>query len=305
MEWAGSLRSRSISAAQAPGVTSSMDHLVRPLSQTAVVLDLGAGPGSFSYAGTAARVLALDVDFSGAAQRAWARVLGDSGAIPLGEETVDVVVCNHTLEHFPDCRQAIREIDRVLRPGGSLWVAVPDGWCLDDRLYRFLFRGGGHVNRFSLASLVEAIETGTRLRTSTCKKLYTGFVYLNPPEPQKLRHYPRPARLLVQIPPRLLRALLNWMNYTVRLLDRFLRTRLSQYGWALVVRREDDSLRPVTNLSRLRVEAGDANVCFACGAGHVEETLKPFRALFRTCYKCPNCGTRNFISPLSEFSGSV
>ena len=280
-----------------------MDHLVRPLSPAAVVLDLGAGPGSFSYAGTEARILALDVDFLDASQRAWARVLGDSSAIPLREEAVDVAVCNHTLEHFPDCRRAIREIDRVLRPGGSLWVAVPDGSCLDDRLYRYLFRGGGHVNRFSLASLVQAIETGTRLRTRSCKKLYTGFVYLNPPDPQKLQHYPERARRLARIPPRLLRALLCWMNFTVRLLDRFLRTRLSQYGWALVVRREDDFSRPVTDLTRLRMEAGDANVCFTCGAGHVEEALKPFRVLFRTCYECPNCGTRNLMSPLSESPG--
>lgn len=282
-----------------------MDHLVRSLSPASVVLDLGAGPGSFSYAGTEARVLALDVHFPDASQPAWARVLGDSGAIPLGEATVDVVVCNHTLEHFPDYRRAILEIDRVLRPGGSLWVAVPDGWCLDDRLYRFLFQGGGHVNRFSLASLVEVIENGTRLRARSCKKLYTGFVYLNPPDPRKLPYYPWLTRLLVQTPPRLLKMLLLGMNYSVRLVDRFLRTRLSQYGWALVVRREGDSTRPVTDPARLRVEAGDANVCFACGDGHVEATLKPFRVLFWTCYRCPNCGTRNLMSPLSEISGSA
>ena len=282
-----------------------MEHLVRPLSPASVVLDLGAGPGSFSYAETEARVLALDVDFPGAGQDAWARVLGDSGAIPLGRETVDVVVCNHTLEHFPDCRQAIREIDRVLRPGGSLWVAVPDSGCLDDRLYRYLFLGGGHVNRFSLASLVEAIETGTRLRARSCKKLFTGFVYLNPPDPEKVRYYPPRAQFLARIPSRVLRTLLRWMNYGVRVVDRLLRTRLSQYGWALVARRQDDSSSPATELSRLGVESGDTNVCFACGDGHVEQTLKPDRILFLTFYQCPNCGTRNLMSPLREFPGSV
>lgn len=286
------------------GLASLMQHLVRPLSPAAVVLDLGAGPGSFSYAATEARVLALDVHFPEASQAAWARVLGGSDAIPLAEESVHVVVCNHTLEHFPECRRAIREIDRVLRPGGTLWVAVPDGWCLDDRLYRFLFQGGGHVNRFSLASLVETIETGTRLRVRSAKKLYTGFVYLNPPDPEKLPYYPALTRLLVQMPPRLLRALLCWMNYTVRLLDRVFRTRLSQYGWALVVRREEDSAKPPTNLAHLRMEAGDANVCFSCGDGHVEPTLKPFRVFFRTFYRCPRCGTRNRMSPLHESSGT-
>ena len=282
-----------------------MDHLVRPLSPTALVLDLGSGPGSFPYAGTQARVLALDVAFPDSFQKAWARILGDSGAIPLMESVADVVVCNHTLEHFPDYLRAIREIDRVLKPGGFLWVAVPDGQSLDDCLYRFVFQGGGHVNRFTLARLLESIETGTHLRTRFCKKLYTGFVYLNPPDPRKLQYYSGRARLLAWIPARLLRDLLRWMNYMVRLLDRCLGTHLSQYGWALVCQREQDSSAPMTDLPQLRVEAGDANVCFACGDGHRLETLSAIRGLFWSRYECPTCGTRNLLSPRRRSPRSV
>ncbi len=49
----------------------------------------------------------------------------DLQAIPLREGAFDVVICNHVLEHVPDDRKAMREIRRVLRPGGWAIVQVP------------------------------------------------------------------------------------------------------------------------------------------------------------------------------------
>jgi SAM-dependent methyltransferase len=40
-------------------------------------------------------------------------------------ETFDIVLCSHVLEHVTDDRQAIRELHRVLRPGGIAYVQVP------------------------------------------------------------------------------------------------------------------------------------------------------------------------------------
>jgi SAM-dependent methyltransferase len=37
----------------------------------------------------------------------------------------DAVLCSHVLEHVPDDRQALREIVRVLKPGGWALLAVP------------------------------------------------------------------------------------------------------------------------------------------------------------------------------------
>lgn len=46
----------------------------------------------------------------------------DVQQIPLEDASVDVVLCNHILEHVADDRRAMRELWRILRPGG--WGVV-------------------------------------------------------------------------------------------------------------------------------------------------------------------------------------
>ena len=41
------------------------------------------------------------------------------------DASVDVVLCSHVLEHVPDDRQAMRELFRILRPGGFAITMVP------------------------------------------------------------------------------------------------------------------------------------------------------------------------------------
>jgi SAM-dependent methyltransferase len=49
----------------------------------------------------------------------------DIAALPYDEAAFDVVLCCHVLEHVPDDRKAMREIHRVLRPGGWAILQVP------------------------------------------------------------------------------------------------------------------------------------------------------------------------------------
>jgi SAM-dependent methyltransferase len=48
----------------------------------------------------------------------------DAG-LPLADASVDIAVCSHVLEHLPRPEFTMREIARVLRPGGLLLVGVP------------------------------------------------------------------------------------------------------------------------------------------------------------------------------------
>ncbi len=185
-----------------------------------------------------------------------------------------------------DC--ALTEIDRVLKKEGTLWVAVPDSSCLDDILYRWVFVGGGHVNAFTLASLVATVEARTDLRAREFKRLFSGFVYLGPPDPEDLTHFPARARFLGIVPPALLRFGLRWLNYLTRLCDGWLDTRLSQYGWGVVFEKSEEPVEMVELPC-------DVNVCFRCGTGHPDSTLASVvsrKLLWRT-YNCSVCAETN------------
>jgi demethylmenaquinone methyltransferase/2-methoxy-6-polyprenyl-1,4-benzoquinol methylase len=98
------------------------------LPANAAVLDLAAGTGDFSLmvAGRfpAARPVACDIT-ERMLQLAHTRgvphaVCGDAGSLPFADHAFDCVFVGYGLRNFPDLRLAVREIQRVTRPGGSL-----------------------------------------------------------------------------------------------------------------------------------------------------------------------------------------
>ncbi len=55
----------------------------------------------------------------------WADVKMDVHDIPFEENTFDVVICNHVLEHVQDDNKVMREFYRVMKPGGWGIFQVP------------------------------------------------------------------------------------------------------------------------------------------------------------------------------------
>lgn len=49
----------------------------------------------------------------------------DLTKLPQADNSFDLVICSHVLEHVPDDRAAMREILRVLKPGGTALLMVP------------------------------------------------------------------------------------------------------------------------------------------------------------------------------------
>jgi SAM-dependent methyltransferase len=80
---------------------------------------IGNGVGAI-YTDPRVRVVGFDVYGSRFTQS-----IGDAHQIPLASESVDAVLIQAVLEHVLDPAQVVREIRRVLRPGGLVYAETP------------------------------------------------------------------------------------------------------------------------------------------------------------------------------------
>ena len=205
--------------------------------------------------------------------------------MPFAAASFDLVICHHVLEHVSDLEETLGEIRRVLKPGARFYAAVPNGHGLCDGIYRYVFDGGGHVNRFRRKQFVELLEGALGLRLTSWQKIYSSFAYLwrlgelmKAPPPGLSRRLLRIGRL-----PRPVIRLAQWLVYTgTRLHDRVFGTNFAVYGWGLYFERSgDDSPREAP---------GYVNVCLCCGTGDPADSLTRSG---RWRYRCAGCGHVN------------
>ena len=97
----------------------------------------------------------------------WATMVADITGLPFPDNFFDMVICSEVLEHIPDQHSAIKEMIRVLRPGGDLIVSVPRYlpericWALSDSYHQ---NANGHIRIYKKKELITLIEnSGSRL----------------------------------------------------------------------------------------------------------------------------------------------
>lgn len=99
-------------------------------------LDCGCGAGDYVFAladlGLDAYGIEYDAHKVGAGQRhpphGHRIAQGDLQSLALESGAWDYAMLNEVLEHVPNERAALREIHRVLKPGGTLFVFSPNRW---------------------------------------------------------------------------------------------------------------------------------------------------------------------------------
>jgi SAM-dependent methyltransferase len=263
-----------------------MLDLVKNLPPGSRVLDLGARTGSFHTDRNDLCIVRLDLEIP-EVRGSGSYVAADAARMPFRAQSFDVVISNHSLEHFPELEATVREIGRIiLRPHGVLYVAVPDAGTLSDRIYRWMGRGGGHVNAFrSPGDVTGLVERLTGLQACSSRVLYSSLAFLNS---HHLVGRPQIKSLLFAFGNERFLAVFMWI---LRGLDRRFGTRLSHYGWAFCFGPVDlpETLEPWINVC---VRCGSAApVVFLRQVGAIPPVSRAFQP-----YRCPSCGAYNLLS---------
>jgi len=95
---------------------------------------------------------------------------GDALALPFADGEFDRIIAAEILEHIHDDVAAIRELIRVLRPGGTLAISVPRwlpevvNWTLSDEYHN---AEGGHIRIYTDHELIDKVTKGGRPNDGT------------------------------------------------------------------------------------------------------------------------------------------
>ncbi len=100
------------------GLAGAMDRYAKRLEGR--LLDVGCGTKPYERLFGVSEYVGLDIDSEGSRERAIADEFYDGKTFPFDDQAFDAVLCNQVLEHVFNPDEFLREIHRVLKPGGKL-----------------------------------------------------------------------------------------------------------------------------------------------------------------------------------------
>jgi len=151
------------------------------------ILELGSGLGLLGKAvkeevGGEVKYFGIDLAYNSgktSLEKGLFSSQASAGKLPFPDNSFDAVVTTDVLEHIPDDRQAVRELHRVLKPGGKAFVVIADpseprfGQVTDH-----INRSGGETdieyweNLFKKEGLPVLPEQSERYRAKDWRKLF-------------------------------------------------------------------------------------------------------------------------------------
>ena len=137
-----------------------LDRFIEQYGLHGPFLEIGCGRGDVSaylaakgWPGTAIDFSDVAVAQARAGLRPFPQVRVEKRALGEVAGVFDCIIMWDVLEHMEDDRSALRIVERLLRPGGQLLLAVPSNpreWRWDDEFY-------GHFRRYTVADLTEKL----------------------------------------------------------------------------------------------------------------------------------------------------
>jgi SAM-dependent methyltransferase len=112
---------------------------------------LDAGAGDSPYRKYFPQVSYVAVDFAATKYHQFDSIdaVCSLQALPFIDQSFDAVLCTEVLEHVPEPEKVLREFNRVIKPGGRVFITVPQSWEVHEAPYDY-FR----YTSFGLRSLL-------------------------------------------------------------------------------------------------------------------------------------------------------
>ena len=142
------------------------------------VLDVGCGRKPYAHLTRATRYVGVDIDTPATRALAAADHYYDGCTLPFADASFDAVLCSQVLEHVFTPAEFLREIHRVLRPGGVLLLATPFVWDEHEQPQDF-----GRYSSFGLKDLLQRAGYVVETQRKTCAdfrvivQLGSGYLY--------------------------------------------------------------------------------------------------------------------------------
>lgn len=130
---------------------------------TGEVLDVGCGRKPYRTHVAATRYVGVDVETEATREHGDVDVFYDGRTLPFAPASFDGVLCSQVLEHVFTPEDFLREIARVLRPGGRLVLAVPFAWDEHEQPHDF-----ARYSSFGLRALLERTGFEVVVQRKSC-----------------------------------------------------------------------------------------------------------------------------------------
>lgn len=147
------------------------------------ILDLGCGPGyAFGELKRWGRIVGIDPSRAALTyclqhgDHAASLINGEADALPCRAGTFSLIVALDVFEHLEDDLVALRECQRVLRPGGWLVLTVPAfGWLRGDHDDLYF-----HKRRYRVSELKEKLEWAgfDNVKLTYCEAFFVGPLWI-------------------------------------------------------------------------------------------------------------------------------
>lgn len=117
--------------------------VVRHLGNANPVVDVGCGHNK-----TVPRAIGVDV-------KPVTDRMASADALPFGSGTVGCIISRHSFEHVLDPVKVLREWHRVLRPGGTVLIVLPDHAAVDTM--QPILSAGTHLHAYTMDSFANLV----------------------------------------------------------------------------------------------------------------------------------------------------